>query len=176
MTSVSCGDPVQEFARDLTSGRRFQQKEPTMPRKSKPRSRSCGWMLPIMHPDAAGIDIGSEEIFVSVHRSGYRFGPSFRNVYSRFAGSGRLASPVQYPVSSDGVNWRLLDSKPYQRHARRERSRPKEGKCSRDPSRRRTISFNENECAPEGSDSKAAACAGSSSGMRTYRLIADAPT
>ena len=53
---------------------------------------------------------------------------------------------------------------------------PKKGKCSRDPSRRRTISFNENECAPEGSDSKAAACAGSSSGMRTYRLIADAPT
>lgn len=37
-----------------------------MPRKSKPRSRSCGRMLPIMHPDAAGIDIGSEEIFVSV--------------------------------------------------------------------------------------------------------------
>jgi transposase len=37
-----------------------------MPRKSKSKSRSSGRMLPIMHPDAAGIDIGAEEIFVSV--------------------------------------------------------------------------------------------------------------
>jgi hypothetical protein len=64
VTSVLCGDPVQEFVRDVTSGRRFQQKEPTM--TSRSRSKLRGRMLPIMHPDAAGIDIGAEEIFVAV--------------------------------------------------------------------------------------------------------------
>ncbi|MGA8088881.1 MAG: IS110 family transposase [Terracidiphilus sp.] len=33
---------------------------------SKAKPRQSGRMLPIMHPDAAGIDIGAEEIFVSV--------------------------------------------------------------------------------------------------------------
>jgi hypothetical protein len=66
VTFASCGDPVQEFVRDVTSGRRFQQKEPTMTSKSKAKPRLSGRMLPIMHPDAAGIDIGAEEIFVSV--------------------------------------------------------------------------------------------------------------
>ena len=37
-----------------------------MTSKSKAKPRSSGWMLPIMHPDAAGIDIGAEEIFVAV--------------------------------------------------------------------------------------------------------------
>jgi hypothetical protein len=66
VTSASCGDPVQEFVRDVTPGRRFQQKEPTMTSKSKGKPRLSGRMLPIMHPDAAGIDIGAEEIFVAV--------------------------------------------------------------------------------------------------------------
>jgi hypothetical protein len=30
LISAPCGDPAQEFVRDVTSGRRFQQKEPTM--------------------------------------------------------------------------------------------------------------------------------------------------
>ena len=34
VTSASSGDPVQEFARFVTSGRRFQQKEPDMARKT----------------------------------------------------------------------------------------------------------------------------------------------
>ena len=37
-----------------------------MTSKAKPKSRLSGRMLPIMHADAAGIDIGAEEIFVSV--------------------------------------------------------------------------------------------------------------
>lgn len=37
-----------------------------MTSKAKNKSRLSGRMLPIMHPDAAGIDIGAEEIFVSV--------------------------------------------------------------------------------------------------------------
>jgi len=37
-----------------------------MTSKSKAKPRLSGRMLPIMHPDAAGIDIGAEEIFVAV--------------------------------------------------------------------------------------------------------------
>jgi hypothetical protein len=56
------GDPVQEFARLVTSGRRSQQRGPEMEKKSKSKGKSSGWMLPVMHPDAAGVDIGAEEI------------------------------------------------------------------------------------------------------------------
>ena len=37
-----------------------------MTSKSKAKPRLSGRMLPILHPDAAGIDIGAEEIFVAV--------------------------------------------------------------------------------------------------------------
>src|SRR5689334_746641 len=37
-----------------------------MPRKSKSKGKRSGRMLPVLHPDAAGIDIGAEEIFVAV--------------------------------------------------------------------------------------------------------------
>ena len=37
-----------------------------MARKSKSKGKSSGRMLPVMHPDAAGVDIGAEEIFVAV--------------------------------------------------------------------------------------------------------------
>jgi transposase len=37
-----------------------------MTSKSKGKPRLSGRMLPIMHADAAGIDIGAEEIFVAV--------------------------------------------------------------------------------------------------------------
>ena len=37
-----------------------------MTSKSKGKPRLSGRMLPIMNPDAAGIDIGAEEIFVAV--------------------------------------------------------------------------------------------------------------
>jgi transposase len=37
-----------------------------MTRKSKSKGKSGGRMLPVMHPDAAGVDIGAEEIFVAV--------------------------------------------------------------------------------------------------------------
>jgi transposase len=37
-----------------------------MTSKSRAKPGLSGRMLPIMHPDAAGIDIGAEEIFVSV--------------------------------------------------------------------------------------------------------------
>src|SRR5260370_4910153 len=37
-----------------------------MARKSKSKGKSSGRMLPVMHPDAAGVDIGAEEIFFAV--------------------------------------------------------------------------------------------------------------
>lgn len=37
-----------------------------MARKSAQKSKGGSWMLPVMHPDAAGVDIGAEEIFVAV--------------------------------------------------------------------------------------------------------------
>src|SRR5436309_11386385 len=37
-----------------------------MARKIKSKGKGSARMLPILHPDAAGIDIGAEEIFVAV--------------------------------------------------------------------------------------------------------------
>ena len=37
-----------------------------MARKSKSKGTGSGRMLPVLHPDAAGIDIGAEEIFIAV--------------------------------------------------------------------------------------------------------------
>jgi hypothetical protein len=37
-----------------------------MERKTKSKGKSSGRMLPVLHADAAGVDIGAEEIFVAV--------------------------------------------------------------------------------------------------------------
>lgn len=37
-----------------------------MPRKTVRKSKPASRMLPLLHPDAAGLDIGAEEIFVAV--------------------------------------------------------------------------------------------------------------
>src|SRR5216683_2347514 len=37
-----------------------------MPGRSKSKAKGRGQMLPVLHPDAAGVDIGAEEIFVAV--------------------------------------------------------------------------------------------------------------
>src|SRR5438552_18830947 len=37
-----------------------------MAKKTKSRAKGSCRMLPVMHPDAAGVDIGAEEIFVAV--------------------------------------------------------------------------------------------------------------
>lgn len=41
-----------------------------MARKSKSKGKRSGRMLPVLHPDAAGIDIGAEEILLPYHRTG----------------------------------------------------------------------------------------------------------
>jgi hypothetical protein len=37
-----------------------------MARKGKSKAKSSSRMLPLLHPEAAGVDIGAEEIFVAV--------------------------------------------------------------------------------------------------------------
>ena len=37
-----------------------------MAKKTKSKAKGSCRMLPVMHPDAAGVDIGAEEIFVAV--------------------------------------------------------------------------------------------------------------
>lgn len=37
-----------------------------MARKSKSKTKGSGRMLPVLHTDAAGVDIGAEEIYVAV--------------------------------------------------------------------------------------------------------------
>jgi transposase len=37
-----------------------------MARKNRSKTKGSGRMLPVLHPDAAGVDIGAEEIYVAV--------------------------------------------------------------------------------------------------------------
>lgn len=37
-----------------------------MARRSKSKTKGSGRMLPVLHPDAAGVDIGAEGIYVAV--------------------------------------------------------------------------------------------------------------
>jgi transposase len=48
------------------SGRRHRSKEGAVARKGKPGAKATHTVLPVMKPDAAGIDIGATEIFVAV--------------------------------------------------------------------------------------------------------------
>ena len=68
MTFASCGDPVQEFVRDVTSGRRFPTEGAYDDQQVRSQARIELDEIPIVHPDAAGIDIGAEEIFIAVPR------------------------------------------------------------------------------------------------------------
>jgi transposase len=42
------------------------EREPEVARKGKSKTKSGGRLLPVLHADAAGVDIGAEEIFVAV--------------------------------------------------------------------------------------------------------------
>jgi len=63
MTSAEqCSDLDQETARIRTSGRVLRHKEKTMAKRGEKRERRSV----VLEPDAAGIDIGAEEIYVAV--------------------------------------------------------------------------------------------------------------
>ena len=79
-----------------------------MARKTKSKGRSNSRVVLTMHPDAAGVDIGSEEIFVAVPAE--RDGGScaiIRDVYPRPVRSSRTAPGAD---SGDEVDRRVLDS------------------------------------------------------------------
>jgi hypothetical protein len=53
------------------------------------KKQKQGNSLPVLQPDAAGIDIGAEEIFVAVPAgSSPGAGPSFPHIHEEFAGNG----------------------------------------------------------------------------------------
>jgi len=63
MTSAEEGsDPDEETARNRASGRTLGYKEATMGKRGEKRERRSA----ILEPDAAGIDIGAEEMYVAV--------------------------------------------------------------------------------------------------------------
>ena len=80
-----------------------------MTSKSKAKPRSSGRMLPILHPDAAGIDIGAEEIFVAVPPdrdidSVRRFGTFTRDLIA-LADWLRQCNIRSVAMESTGVYW-----------------------------------------------------------------------
>ena len=77
-----------------------------MPKKSK---RRCD-QLPVLHPDAAGIDVGASELFVAVSadRDPHPVRSFKRSlVISMTCG---LAAGLRYLLGCDGVDQCLLDS------------------------------------------------------------------
>jgi transposase len=67
MTSASGGDLVQEFARFATLRPRAPaQKESAVGKRTNHKGKGGSRALPVLHPNAAGVDIGAEEIFVAV--------------------------------------------------------------------------------------------------------------
>ena len=80
-----------------------------MTSKSKGKPRLSGRMLPIMPADAAGIDIGAEEIFVAVPRdrdidSVRRFGTFTRDLIA-LADWLRQCNIRSVAMESTGVYW-----------------------------------------------------------------------
>src|SRR5947209_3516122 len=77
-----------------------------MARKGK---RRCD-QLPVLHADAAGIDIGASELFVAVP-AGRDADPvrSFCNFHAGSQRASRLASALWSSICGDGINERLLD-------------------------------------------------------------------
>lgn len=77
---------------------------------SKKNQKRRSEMLPVLHPDAAGVDIGAEELFVAV--------PSDRDsqpvrrfsTFTRICSTWGVAEAMRYPCGCDGVDQRLLDS------------------------------------------------------------------
>ena len=109
MTFAAGNDLVQEFAFNPHLGRFTRSiKEVFMSKKSQKRRSE---MLPVLHPDAAGVDIGAEELFVAVPSD--RDSQPVRRFFDLHAGFARavgVAEAMWYPCGCDGVDQRLLDS------------------------------------------------------------------
>ena len=69
-------------------------------------------MLPVLHTDAAGIDIGAEEVFVAVSSGPFDgVGAIVRYIYSRPIRVGRLATVLQSTDVRNGIHECLLNSR-----------------------------------------------------------------
>ena len=67
--------------------------------------------LPVMRPDAAGIDIGATEIYVAVPADrASEHVTRVPDLHARSVRVGRLAQAVRHPDGSDGIHGRVLDS------------------------------------------------------------------
>jgi hypothetical protein len=66
--------------------------------------------LPVLHPDAAGIDVGASEIFVAVPSDRDPEPAQLRDVHQRPELTGGLAPSLRYSVGGDGVHECLLDT------------------------------------------------------------------
>src|SRR5579863_4259477 len=66
MIGVSGRSRLEECPFCATRAAVCGQKEMTMARKRKKDTKANNSMMPVMRPDAAGIDIGATEIFVAV--------------------------------------------------------------------------------------------------------------
>ena len=82
-----------------------------MARKRKQGSKTNSAALPVMRPDAAGIDIGATEIFVAVPADraagNVRSFPTFTQDLVRIS---RLANAVRRQNGGHGIDGSLLDS------------------------------------------------------------------
>ena len=79
-----------------------------MAKRSKKRCEE----LPILYPDAAGIDVGASELFVAVSADrDHQPVRSFPTFYSRSVCICGLATAVRCSLSRNGVHQRVLDSR-----------------------------------------------------------------
>jgi transposase len=116
------GDPVQEFARFVNLGPQVPAESGLTSKKSKSKGKGNGRMLPVLHADTAGIDIGAEEIFVAV--SAERTPESVRSFGSFTRDLHELADWLQecrvrtVAMESTGVYWiplyQILETRGFQ--------------------------------------------------------------
>jgi transposase len=79
-------------------------------KRGSKQKRANDAALPIMRPDAAGIDIGATEIFVALPADRATENVrSFPTFYPGLVFTGRLAAVLRHQDRGDGVQWRLLD-------------------------------------------------------------------
>jgi hypothetical protein len=109
MTFAVGDDLVQEFAFDPHLGRFTRSIQEVFVSKKNQKRRSE--MLPVLHPDAAGVDVGAEELFVAVptdrdSQPVRRFSTFTRDLLE-FVG---MAETMRHSGGCDGVDQCLLDS------------------------------------------------------------------
>jgi len=92
-------------------GRRLTVRRETLARRQKKNSKADGAVLPVMNPDAAGIDIGSTEVYVAVPaESGRRVSTLLPDIHTRPVCAGRVAPTMRDQDGGDGIHGCVLDS------------------------------------------------------------------